>query len=156
MVSKVFTQGLALAPWIVCAALAAGCNKHDASAPDLSKQSADAMKQATQDAAKQAAQQAAQSLDKAASYVNQQLGAAQHKLDSVASQGVAASTSTAELASSAQAQLRGAASTAHALLGQAAAATGTGLTSAGHSLQRWASNATAAASAPQQASDASQ
>jgi len=151
------TQGLALAPLIVCVALVAGCNKHDASAPDLSKQSADAMKQATQDAAKQAAQQAAQSLDKAASYVNQQLGAAQQKLDSVASQGLAASTPTAaDLASSAQGQLRGAASAAHALLGQAAAVTGTGLTSAGHSLQRWASNATAAASAPQQASDASQ
>ncbi|WP_246089120.1 hypothetical protein [Paraburkholderia guartelaensis] len=154
MFSKVSTQRLTLASLLVCAALAAGCNKQDASTPDLSKQSADAVKQATQDAANQAAQQAAQTLDKAASFVNQQLGAAQQKLDSAASQGQQASASTAQLASAAQGQLRGAASTAQALLGQAAAATGTGLTNAGHSLQRWASNAAGTASAPGQASDA--
>ncbi|PXW27129.1 hypothetical protein [Paraburkholderia caballeronis] len=136
-------------PLLVCAALVAGCEKHDTPPADAARQSADALRQAAQDAAQRATQQATQKLDQAASFVNQQVDAAragaQRHLDNAASQ--PAGASAAELASAAKGQWRDAASSANALLGHAAATTGTGLQAAGRALQQWASG-TAAASAP--------
>ncbi|QBQ97311.1 hypothetical protein E1956_09080 [Paraburkholderia pallida] len=157
------SKRLGIVPVLLCVALVAGCDKQNATVSDLSKKSADAAQQAAQLAASQAAAQAAQTLDKAASYVNQQLDTAQRKLDQAASQtqaqvqpqpqGEGASASIAEgasasadaLASQARGQWQAAASAAHAMLGNAAAATGTGLSMAGSSLQRWASSGAAAA-----------
>ena len=120
-------------PLLVCAALVAGCEKHDTPPADAARQSADALRQAAQDAAQRATQQATQKLDQAASFVNQQVDEAR--------------AWAAELASAAKGQWRDAASSANALLGHAAATTGTGLQAAGRALQQWASG-TAAASAP--------
>lgn len=133
----------AAVPVLACAALAAGCGKQDASAPDVAGKSADAVQQAVQqgaqEAAQRAAQRAAQQLDQAASFVNRQV-------DAATSQTAGANASAADLASSARGQLRDAASAGQAMLGHAAAATGTGLQIAGRSLQQWASGV--AASAP--------
>lgn len=132
-------------PALLCAALAAGCEKHEAASGALNGQAADAVKQA--------AQQAQQKLDQAASFVNQQLNAARAGVagqsNQAASQPAASgpAASAADLASAAKDQWHNAASAAHAMLGQAAATTGTGLQAAGRALQQWASGA-AAASGP--------
>jgi len=137
-------------PLVVCAALVAGCEKHDTPPADSARQSAEAAKQAAQDAAQRVAHEAQQKLDQAASFVNRQVDAAragaQRQLGG-ASEPAGASVSAGEMASSAKGQLREAASSANAVLGRAAVQTGVGLEAAGRALQNWASG-TAAASAP--------
>ena len=143
--------GIAL---IGCAALLAGCEKHDNSpAADNARQSAEDAKQA----AKDAGQQIQQKLDQAASFVNRQVDAARADVANHASGASGASApmsaSAAEFASSAKGQLRDAASSTNAALGRAAVQAGVGLEAAGRKLQQWASSTAASSSAS--ASDAS-